>query len=87
MNNQSSFDKTLQRRRNIAVTLETAIRESPTEMTELLSTIGKIYESGRIPRFWDVLAGLAGADRGYGNDWFFTALELLRQKNEEQSER
>lgn len=73
------IDKTLQRRQRMTETLTRALKESPQEMQILLKTIGDLYQTGNIPRFWDVLAHLAGADRGYGNGWFFTALELERQ--------
>lgn len=74
-----SFDKSLERRQRMASTLTTAFQESPEDMRELLSVVGKIYQKGTVQRFWDVLAILSGADRGYGNGWFYTALELERQ--------
>lgn len=76
------IDKTLQRRRQMTETLNRAFAQSPQEMRKLLQVVGELYQSGDIPRFWDVLAHLAGADRGYGNGWFFTALELERQVKE-----
>lgn len=76
----NSFENTLQRRQKLTQVLEQAIQESPVETSELLSIIAKAYYNGSYTQFWNFLAALAGCDRGYGNDWFFTACELLRQK-------
>lgn len=75
-----SINRSLERRQRMADTLLTAIEQSPQEMQVLLKTIGDVYQTGQVPRLWDVIAILAGSDRGYGADWYFTALELQRQK-------
>lgn len=66
----------------MSANVEHALRKSPKEMSELLHTLSKLYYSGKIDRFWDVLANLAGAERGYGNDWFFSALEMQKKIEE-----
>ena len=81
---KNNIDKTLNRRRQMASVLESAFRDAPEEMEELLKAVGSLYTSGKTLRMWDVLAALAGADRGYGNDWYFTALEIQKQIKEEQ---
>ena len=79
----NNLERSLNRRRSMTSTITQAIQQSPQEMHTLLETISQLYQTGKIPRFWDVLANLSGADRGFGNDWFFTALELERQLTEE----
>lgn len=81
---QDSFEKTLQRRQRLAQIIEQSIKESPAEASDLLTAVAKAYYSGSFTRFWDFLAALSGSDRGYGNDWFFTACELLKQKTGEE---
>lgn len=80
---QSNIDRTIERRRRMASTIEQALKEAPQEMNELLQMVGKIYYSGSITRFWDVLAIIAGAERGFGNDWYFTILNLKKEQEEE----
>ena len=65
-NSQSQYNlsKTLGRRQQMSTNLGNAIQEAPTEMEKLLTVIGEVYYSGNVPRFWDVLAHLAGAERG-----------------------
>jgi len=65
--------------------IEEALHNSPQEMHDLLLFIGKIYQGGNV-RIWDVLAVIAGYSRGNGNSWYFTALELQKQINEDSSE-
>lgn len=76
----NSFKNTLERRQKLSQVIEQSIHESPAETSALLTAIAKAYYSGSFTRFWDFLAALSGSDRGYGNDWFFTACELLKQK-------
>lgn len=79
-------EKTLYRRKQMASVLTQALKDAPEEMEILLSAISTTYYSGQINRFWDTLAVLAGAERGFGNDWFFTALELQKQLKGEKDE-
>ena len=81
-----AIERSLSRRKNIFNLLDKALTEAPEEMEILLIAISKAYYSGNIFRFWDVLAGLAGAERGYGNDYFFTALEIQKQKKNQRGE-
>ena len=76
-------DSTIQRRRRISSTIENAVNEDPLAVAELLQVIGKIYKKGTVSHFWDLVAALSGADRGYGNDWFYTAIEILERKQNE----
>lgn len=78
--NTDYLNKTLQRREKMARVIEQSLKEAPKETSEILNTIAKIYYSGSITYFWDFLAALSGNDRGFGNDWFFTACELMKQK-------
>lgn len=75
-------DRTLQRRQQMSMVLEDASKIAPRDMRALLTAIYEAYSSGNIPRFWDVLAALAGSDRGYGNGFFYTALEIQKQAEE-----
>ena len=75
----TELDRTLARRQKMAANLERAFKEAPEETSELLEAVSKAYYSGKIPFFWDVLANFTGAERGYGNDWFFTATEIKKE--------
>ena len=79
-----NFEKTIQIRRNMSSILEEALRDAPQEMNQLLNVIGTLYQTGKMNRLWDVLAVLGGYQRGNGNSWFFTALEIQKQVKEGQ---
>lgn len=80
-----NISQTLERRRQMAATIEQAIKSDPESFDKLISCVMQIYQSGNQPRLWDLLAVLSGNQRGFGNDWLFTALELRKQ--EDQSEK
>ncbi len=86
MKNINQFTNTLERRRRMADIIEQSLKEAPEETTELLSVIGKAYYSGKISHFWNFLSSLTGNERGYGNDWFFVALETQKQIKETKNE-
>lgn len=79
----SNMDKTLAKRRQMSDLIEQALKEAPQEMNDLIDVIGRTYYSGNIHRFWDVLAIFAGAERGYGNDWFFSIIELKKEMEDQ----
>lgn len=75
----SSTGDTLQRRQRMAQTIRDAIASDPHAFDDLLATILYTYQKGTIPHFWDLLAVISGNQRGFGNDWLYTALELRKQ--------
>lgn len=78
-----NFDKSLERRKRMAFTIELAIKESPQDVKKLLEVVRDVYQGGRISHIWDLIAVLAGAERGFGNDWYFIALETLTRMDKE----
>ncbi len=75
-------DASLERRKQMNAMFEAVLREAPEEAEKIIKVIGEIYVSRKIPRFWDFIAGLAGADRGYGGTWYYNVLEMI-EKNKE----
>lgn len=75
----SFSSETLQRRQRMAETVKDAIANDPQAFDDLLAAILFTYQKGTIRRFWDLLAVISGNQRGFGNDWLFTALELRKE--------
>lgn len=78
----SITSNTLQRRRKMSSVIEQSIKESPEEFDKLLAAINSAYTSGKFTRVWDLIAVISGNDRGFGNDWFYTAIETRRRGKE-----
>lgn len=76
----SNIQNTLLRRQQMADCIRQAIGSDPESFDQLITVIMQIYQSGKQPRLWDLLAVLSGNQRGFGNDYFFTALELRKQE-------
>jgi len=77
--NSGAYDGHLQRRQKLWASIREAYRDDPEGAERVLAVVGEVHARGKIARFWDFVAALAGSDRGWGNSTFLDAIQLFEE--------